>query len=43
MDHRTFNKRKELDRLICRKNQLTKIYEQKLVNSFYFFIYFIYL
>lgn len=32
MDHRTFVKRKELDRLICKRNQMTLKYKTELVS-----------
>lgn len=32
MDHRTFVKRKELDRLICKRNQMTLKYQTELVG-----------
>lgn len=32
MDHRTFVKRKELDRLICKRNQMTNKYRNELVG-----------
>lgn len=34
MDQRTFVKRKELDRLVCKRNQLTAKYQYELVSSF---------
>lgn len=38
MDQRSFVKRKELDRLICKRNQLTKRYEYELVQITVFII-----
>lgn len=34
MDQRTFVKRKELDRLVCKRNQLTAKYQYELVSPF---------
>lgn len=36
MDHRTFVKRKELDRLICKRNQMTLKYQTQLVGTVFF-------
>lgn len=40
MDQRTFVKRKELDRLVCKKKQLTEKYEEIIVSIVTFLIHF---